>query len=144
MPRTLFTLLLTALLLAACGGSEPQPSPTPTLAPGELIHISGQGPFTSQPFTIEAPPGETVIVQVNWTQQTSGAFSLEISSDDPDKADTPEAQMTFDYATGPSEGSSLFDYTAGTYQVEIGETDGPWTVWVRLVSEEELPGLLLP
>jgi hypothetical protein len=129
----LLLIAVSCALLAACNSSKATPtpgSPPPTLAPGEWLRVSGNGPFVSEPFELTA---ETTL-RVHWDQSSNGKFLLSIVNLNPDWEDTPYGRVVYDYAIGASSGSGDYAYIPGSYVVKIESADGPWQVWIEVVE----------
>jgi hypothetical protein len=102
------------------------------LRPGELIHISGTGAFTSEPFALEGE-GE---VEVFWKQDCQ-VFYLAMVNADEALAKGPNGVIIFESAASPSENTETDDfripypYIAGDYSIRVQGEGGTWEVWAR-------------
>jgi hypothetical protein len=142
-------VLVAAFLLAACSGLaapsgtsdlQAAASPTPTLPPLVLVPVtpaaeeiasaSGEGPGSSDPFTIT----EKSWVRVNWQQSSTGKFVLKVVNSDPAQAGTAYGEVTFDVTTGPSALALDYEFIPGQYKIEVASADGPWKVWIQYIG----------
>ena len=105
------------------------------LRPGELIHISGTGAYTSEPFSLE---GEGA-VEVFWKQDCQ-VFYLALVNADEALAKGPNGVIIFESAASPSENTETDDfqipyrYIAGDYLIRVQGEGGTWEVWARTES----------
>lgn len=145
------TFLMLVVLLSACGGvltSQPQSSPTsslptPTFAPypqlptavvtGEILRLSGDGPFTSEPFKLEKDEA----LRVSWQQSSKSQFILSVVNADPALKGDPSGKVTFEFMVGPSFGNGDYKFKAGSYVISVDKADGPWEVWVQVLNVGE-------
>ena len=97
---------------------------------GEILKISGNGPDSSNTFTLDT---ETMAM-VKWEQHSTGEFKLYILNLDPAQSGTPYGKVLFEMVLGPSSGFSDFSFAAGKYQVDVDQSDGPWEIWITSVT----------
>jgi len=136
------TILILVLIRAGgCGQSDTVPPESdtpeniqagPTLAPGEVIHISGEGDYVSDPFKLDGDGA----VQVYWRQEST-EFIVELVNANEQLAEGPKGRITFALESGPSEFVEEnpfippFEYIPGEYVLEIS-ADGTWEVWATV------------
>jgi hypothetical protein len=97
---------------------------------GEVLRISGNGPYTSAPFQLE---GQRYL-RINWEQYSNGKFTLYIVNLDPSMKFTPYGEVNFDLWPGPDAGSSDYEFIAGKYVISIKDSTGPWEVWLETLT----------
>jgi len=151
----LVVLLLLALLLSACNPgtapltpqpeqsaqdqvqtegpssqtSQPEKSVQEEVKAGEFLHISGEGVYVSDPFTLEGPG----VIKVYFRQETT-EFLLLLRNTNETLAAAPYGTVTFAIAFEPTEyveddpHRPPFEYIPGEYVFDIS-ANGPWEVW---------------
>ncbi len=141
--RILSIVLLSSLLLAACGSAiTPVPAPANyepfvfsgdsyPLVPGNTITASGQGPAASEPIVF----GQDAVILFKWTQSSRETFVLYLKNNDLGKANTPYSQLNLDSVTGPSEHELATSLPAGEYTLIIERADGPWDFTITMTDE---------
>jgi len=98
----------------------------------EIIRISGEGSYVSEPFQLEGPGG----LHVYWRHECS-SFVLIMVNVNEALASAPLGEVTFTVDKEPSEfieGSPYdapFEYIPGEYVFKI-EANGPWEVWAKV------------
>ena len=132
-------ILFLILSITACSQTKLTPLSSENLVideasyPGLLLHISGEGPYTSEPFNLEGSDG----VFVFWKNEAT-RFYVEMIHTNNVLARTPMGRVTLAVATGPSEYNFApptarpFEYIFGEYILEI-HGEGTWEVWVQKV-----------
>jgi hypothetical protein len=140
-----FSLALAIILIViggACLGSATVSTPSggaPTPDPDEVLRISGQGSFVSEPFQLEGPGG----LKVYW-QQECNDFLLLMENTNETLAEAPMGSVTFESASEPTEYIqdspyvTPFEYVPGEYVFKIEAEEGcAWEVWAKLESSQE-------
>lgn len=113
------------------GEIKPTPGPT-VIAPGELFRASGNGPDTTETFSLD----RDMRIRVSWKQTSAELFHLELVRIDPDPNQSLPERVIFEDEYGPSESFGVFDYFAGEYYFDITLSDSDWEVWVEEVITE--------
>ena len=131
--------------VSACSPASPQEpagaavgyTQTP-LPPGEVIHISGVGPFVSEPFSLEGSGR----IELFW-QQDCQVFYLQLVNADETLAKAPNGTIIFESAASPTGNTESddfripFDYIPGEYVIQIDAEGGQWEVWARVETSNE-------
>jgi hypothetical protein len=137
--KLIFLIICCSFFSGSCSQSGSVPNSSENFVvneatyPGLILHISGDGPVTSTPFTLEGSDG----IFVFWKNEAT-RFYVEMVHTNQVLAETPMGRVTFAVATGPSEylGPSQiarpFEYVFGEYVLEI-HGEGSWEVWVQKV-----------
>lgn len=97
---------------------------------GEILRTSGSGPKTNIPLTLKVD----TVLRINWQQSSKGRFVLTVNNLDTSKINTPYGKVTFADIVGPSSGSGDYPFIAGSYVVSVEQADGPWQVWIQVLS----------
>ncbi len=142
MPKPVLRILplfVALFLLASCSPSETDKSSELTQVAkeeetnsDEIIHISGEGSYVSEPFQLEGPGG----LHVYWRHESSSFVLIMVNTNEA-LASAPLGEVTFTVDKQPSEfveGSPYdapFEYVPGEYVFKI-EADGPWEVWAKV------------
>ncbi|MBA4384992.1 MAG: hypothetical protein C0410_09665 [Anaerolinea sp.] len=95
----------------------------------EIVNISGDAP-KSENFSLDS---ETTI-RVYWNQTSKENFLLSTINLDPKLSDSPERKIAFESYVGPSSGCNDATISAGQYQVNVKDADGPWAVLIQAIS----------
>jgi hypothetical protein len=133
-------LVVAAVCIAACSPSAPTEA-TPhidevddaSLPPGEVIHISGEGNYVSNPFTLQGPG----TVELFWRQDCK-VFYLQLVNANEALAKGPDGTIIFESAASPTENTETDDfqipyaYIPGEYVIVIDAQGGAWEVWARV------------
>jgi hypothetical protein len=144
-PQRVFSLILGIVLIVvagACSGSQSASTPTdaaPKPDPNEILRISGQGSFVSEPFQLKGPGR----LKVYW-QQECNDFLLLMENTNETLAEAPMGSVTFESASEPTEYVqdspyvTPFEYVPGEYVFKIEAEEGcPWEVWAKIEATQE-------
>jgi len=148
---SLMLFVLLAAWMGACSAPAPEatsaPGPAqPTLAPGEVIHLIGEGGGKSNPLTSDSFDLEGAGTIAVYFRQDCDYFYLQMWNSNEALAQAPGGTVIFESAAAPSErleGDPYlipYEYVPGEYvfKIDAAAQDGAcdWEVWARV---EQLP-----
>jgi hypothetical protein len=105
------------------------PIPAVTVAPGEVVKLSGDTFTTSDPIHIDA----ATTLAISWNYTGSGPFALWLINVGEEVSDPQYDRMLIVDVDGPPSGAAQQPVIAGDYAVQVEQAEGPWTVEVTIV-----------
>jgi len=107
------------------------------LSPGEVIHISGEGSFVSDPFSLEGSGS----IELFWKQDCQ-VFYLQMVNANEALANTPNGTIIFESAASPTENTEMDDFQIpypfipGEYLIKVEAQGGTWEVWAKVTQTD--------